>query len=510
MHLQPIDITQKDVMVYINEISKYAGKQITLKGWVYNIRTSKKLIFIILRDGTGLCQTIVAQDDVPADRWEAGSGLQPESAVEITGNVHADERSIGGHELHVTGLNVVSMAGEYPITPKEHGIEFLMEHRHLWLRSRRQWAAMRVRNTIIYAIHRFFQDRGFIQMDAPIFTGNAAEGTTNLFETDYFDRKAYLTQSGQLYGEAMAMAHGKVYTFGPTFRAEKSKTRRHLTEFWMIEPEMAFHDLEMNMDLAEDMILFIVQEVLKQNREELNALERDVTMLERVKAPFPRISYSEALERLNSPRMQERLDAMASEREQEAAALKNEREKLDAEFGQAKKGRKFQIDRRRGEINTRLDQVEEDLRNIPVWKKSAIEKKWGEDFGGSDETLLTMDDPTPVMVHGYPAEVKAFYMKRDPQNNKVALGVDMIAPEGFGEIIGGGQREDDLDILLQRIREHNLPEEQFRWYLDLRRYGSVPHSGFGLGLERTVAWLCGLRHVRETIPFPRMMGRLYP
>jgi len=497
-------------MVYINEISKHAGQQVTLKGWVYNIRTSKKLVFIIVRDGTGLCQSIVSHDDVSEQIWEKALSLQQESAIEITGNVHADERSIGGHELHVTGLSIVSQAEEYPITPKEHGIEFLMEHRHLWLRSRKQWAAMRVRNTITYAIHRFFQERGFIQMDAPIFTGNAAEGTTNLFETDYFDRKAYLTQSGQLYGEAMAMAHGKVYTFGPTFRAEKSKTRRHLTEFWMIEPEMAYYDLDMNMDLAEQMVEFLVREVVRINREELEILERDVSKLEQVKAPFPRISYTDAVARLNAPAMQDRLDGMEKERKVEAEALKKELTSLDAEFGQAKKGRKFQIDRRRGDINARLDQIEEDLRNIPVWKKSAMDKKWGEDFGGSDETLLTMDDPTPVMVYGYPAEVKAFYMKRDPQNEKVALGVDMIAPEGYGEIIGGGQREDNLDNLLKRIKEHNLPEEQFRWYLDLRRYGTVPHSGFGLGLERTVAWLCGLKHVRETIPFPRMMGRLYP
>ncbi len=497
-------------MVYINEIPEHAGKQVTLKGWVYNIRTSKKLIFIIVRDGSGLCQSVVAQDDVPQEVWEKASRLQQESAIEITGMVNVDERSIGGHELHVRDINIFSIAEEYPITPKEHGIEFLMEHRHLWLRSRKQWAAMRIRNTIIYAIHRFFQERGFIQMDAPIFTGNAAEGTTNLFETDYFDRKAYLTQSGQLYGEAMAMAHGKIYTFGPTFRAEKSKTRRHLTEFWMIEPEMAFYDLPMNMELAEEMIVFIVQEVLENNREELEILERNVGKLEHIKAPFPRISYTEAVKKLNSPEMQEKLDTMKRDRKREAEELKDALTALNSEFGQAKKGRKFQIDRKRGEINARLDQIEEDLRNIPVWKNSALGKKWGEDFGGSDETLLTMDEVTPVMVYGYPAEVKAFYMKRDPQNDEIALGVDMIAPEGYGEIIGGGQREDNHEILMQRLKEHNLPEEQFRWYLELRKYGSVPHSGFGLGLERTVAWLCGLQHVRETIPFPRMMGRLYP
>ena len=497
-------------MVYINEISAHAGNNVTLKGWVYNIRTSKKLVFLIVRDGTGLCQTVVAKDDVSDQVWELAQSLQQESAIEISGKVNADDRSIGGYELHVSGIILVSQAEDYPITPKEHGVEFLMEHRHLWLRSQKQWAAMRIRNTIIYSLHRFFQERGFIQMDAPIFTGNAAEGTTNLFETDYFDRKAYLTQSGQLYGEAMAMAHGKIYTFGPTFRAEKSKTRRHLTEFWMIEPEMAYYDLDMNMDLAEEMISFVVSEVLTQNRSELEILERDISKLEKIRTPFPRISYSEAVKRLNSPDMQQKLNVMAADREKEAAALREELESLDAEFGQAKKGRKFQIDRRRGEINARIDQIDEDLRNIPVWKKSALEKKWGEDFGGSDETLLTMEEQTPVMVYGYPAEVKAFYMKRDSENEDIALGVDMLAPEGYGEIIGGGQREDNLEKLKERLAEHNLPEEQFRWYLDLRRFGSVPHSGFGLGLERTVAWLCGLKHVRETIPFPRMMGRLYP
>lgn len=482
----------------------------TLKGWVYNIRSSKKLLFIIVRDGSGLCQTIVSQDDVTSDVWEQAVKLQQESALEITGLVQADDRSTGGHELHVKDLKIISIAEDYPITPKEHGIEFLMEHRHLWLRSQKQWAAMRVRNTIIYSLHRFFQDRGFVQMDAPIFTGNAAEGTTNLFETDYFEKSAYLTQSGQLYGEAMAMAHGRIYTFGPTFRAEKSKTRRHLTEFWMIEPEMAFYDLEMNMNLAEEMIFFLVSEVKNKHQEELQILDRDIEKLAQITMPFKRISYTEAVDRLHASDLQEKLDRMAEERERETELLKREQNDLDSEFGQAKKGRKFQIDRRRAEINARLSQIEEDLRNLPVWKKSASEKKWGEDFGGSDETLLTMDETAPVMVYGYPAEVKAFYMKRDPDNDKIALGVDVLAPEGYGEIIGGGQREDNLDQLLLRLNEHNLPEEQFRWYVDLRKYGSVPHSGFGLGLERTVAWLCGLKHVRETIPFPRMMGRLYP
>ncbi|MEX0679971.1 MAG: asparagine--tRNA ligase [Balneolales bacterium] len=497
-------------MVYIDHISEYAGKEVTLRGWVYNIRTSKKLIFIIVRDGTGLCQSVIAQDDVTKSVWDEAFLLQQESAVELTGKVHMDDRSTGGYELHVNGLKTVSLVKDYPITPKEHGVEFLMEHRHLWLRSRKQWAAMRIRNTIIYAIHRFFQERGFVQMDAPIFTGNAAEGTTNLFETDYFDRKAYLTQSGQLYGEAMAMAHGKIYTFGPTFRAEKSKTRRHLTEFWMIEPEMAYYDLEMNMDLAEELIAFIVFEVVRINSSELELLERNVDKLKRIQAPFPRITYTEAVERLKSTEIQQKLDQMESDRSKEMDTLKIELPALDSEFGHAKKGRKLQIDKRKGEIHARMQQIEEDLRNIPVWKKSALKKRWGEDFGGSDETLLTMDELTPVMVYGYPADVKAFYMKRDPDHSQIALGVDMLAPEGYGEIIGGGQREDDFDTLMKRIKEHNLPEDKFKWYLDLRRFGSVPHAGFGLGLERTVAWLCGLKHVRETIPFPRMLGRLYP
>jgi asparaginyl-tRNA synthetase len=347
-------------------------------------------------------------------------------------------------------------------------------------------------------------------MDAPIFTGNSVEGTSTLFETNYFDQKAYLTQSGQLYGEAMALAHGKIYTFGPTFRAEKSKTRRHLTEFWMIEPEMAFYDLDMNMDLAEEMIAFIVDRVLTRRGAELASIGRDTTLLQKVKAPFPRITYTEAIDMLRSDNMRLMLDDMEQSRKAEIPALEQELAEIEKEHGQAKKGRKLQIEARIRDIRVRLEELEEDLRNIPVWRKSALEKQWGDDLGGSDETLLTMQFETPIMVHGYPSEIKAFYMKRDSNNDKVALGVDMLAPEGYGEIIGGGQREEDISKLLERIKEHDLPEEAFKWYLDLRKYGSVPHSGFGLGLERTVAWICGLKHVRETIPFPRMLGRLYP
>ncbi|MGM0589545.1 MAG: asparagine--tRNA ligase [Bacteroidota bacterium] len=498
-------------MTYIRDLSELEDQQVTLHGWVYNYRTSKKLFFLELRDGTGICQCIVAKDDVSEEVWEYANELRQESSLTVTGTVKKDDRSIGGYELHVSDLEIIQVAEDYPITPKEHGVEFLMENRHLWLRSQRQWAAMRVRNEIIFAIHTYFQENGFIQMDAPIFTGNAAEGTTNLFETDYFDEKAYLTQSGQLYGEAMAMAHSKIYTFGPTFRAEKSKTRRHLTEFWMIEPEMAFYDLDMNMDLAEGMMKFIVQRVLDRCENELGILERDTTTLEKaVEGTYKRISYTEAVELLTGDKTAQMLDEMEESRVQEKQDLAAEEEELKAEHGQAKKWRKAQIDQCLKDINKRVDQIEEDLRNIPDWKESALNFEWGSDFGGSDETILTQHFDTPIMVYGYPAEVKAFYMKRDPEDEKVALAVDMLAPEGYGEIIGGSQREDDLDVLLTRIKEHNLPEEIFSWYLDLRKYGSVPHSGFGLGLERTVAWICGLDHVRETIPFPRMMGRLHP
>lgn len=497
-------------MTTIRDLSRHVGTSQTLNGWVYNMRTGKGIAFVILRDGSGLCQCVVTEDQVPAVVWQAVSALTQESSVRLTGLVVADERSIGGVELHVTDAHVIQTATDYPITPKEHGIEFLMENRHLWLRSQRQWAIMRIRNQIIWAIHRFFQERGFIQMDAPIFTGNAVEGTSTLFETDYFDQKAYLTQSGQLYGEAMAMAHGKIYTFGPTFRAEKSKTRRHLTEFWMIEPEMAFYDLPMNMDLAEEMIRFIVTDVMEARKDEMATLNRDLSKLSKIGQAFPRITYTEAIERLRSEDTRRLLEAMEGERHAETGSLKAEVQVLEKEAGQAKKFRKTQIESRLRDIRIRLEEIEEDLRNIPVWRDSALGKQWGDDLGGSDETLLTMQYETPIMVWGYPSAIKAFYMKRDPVNDAIALGVDMLAPEGYGEIIGGGQREDDIDLLLERIHEHELPEEVFHWYLDLRRYGSVPHAGFGLGLERTVAWICGLKHVRETIPFPRMLGRLHP
>lgn len=427
---------------YIKDLSKHVGESVTLKGWIYNKRSSGKVKFLILRDGTGYLQCIVFKGNVSEEIFELAESFSQETSFEVTGIVKEEKRAIGGYELDATDLKLIGSSTDYPITPKEHGTEFLIDHRHLWIRSKKQAAILKVRHRIVKAIRDFFDERDFTLFDPPIITPNASEGTSTLFEMDYFDLgKAYLTQSGQLYGESGAMALGKIYTFGPTFRAEKSKTRRHLTEFWMIEPEMAFYDLDDDMDLAEEFLEYIVQTVLEDSKEELEILGRDTSKLEKVIRPFPRVSYTEAVEILKS------------------------------------KGHDF---------------------------------TWGDDFGATDETIISEEYDKPVMIHRYPAEIKAFYMKRDPENPKVALAVDVLAPEGYGEIIGGSQREDDIDLMLSRIQQHNLPQNFFEWYLDLRRYGSVPHSGFGLGLERTVGWICGLEHVRETIPFPRMIYRNTP
>ncbi|MCX8057228.1 MAG: asparagine--tRNA ligase [Ignavibacteria bacterium] len=428
--------------IYIEELNNYIGQEIELSGWVTHKRSSGKIRFIVMRDGSGICQLVLIKNQLPEETFNKFDELTQESSFKVFGLVKKEERAPGGFEIEVRNLEIIHIAKDYPITPKEHGVEFLMDHRHLWLRSSRQHAILRVRHEIINAIRTFFNNKGFILVDAPILTPAACEGTTTLFETEYFDLgKAYLTQSGQLYAEAAAMAFGKVYTFGPTFRAEKSKTRRHLTEFWMVEPEVAFADLNDDMDLAEEFVEYIVQTVIKNRRKELEYLERDISKLEKVQRPFPRIHYEEAIE---------------------------------------------------------------------ILRKNGINFEWGNDFGGTDETVISEQFDKPVMVHHYPAQVKAFYMKRDPNDERYALAVDMLAPEGYGEIIGGSQREDDYETLLKRIEEHNLPKEAFEWYLDLRRYGSVPHAGFGLGIERTVAWICGLEHVRETIPFPRMIYRNTP
>jgi asparaginyl-tRNA synthetase len=429
--------------VYIEHLKNHVGQEVQLHGWLYNKRSSGKIRFLLLRDGTGVVQCVLVKGQVPEAAFEQFDKLTQESSFAVLGKVRKEDRAPGGFEIEVLDIPVVyQVAQEYPITPKEHGVEFLADRRHLWLRSARQHAILRVRHRIIKSIRDYYDGNGFTLVDSPILTPAACEGTSTLFETDYFDLgKAYLTQSGQLYAEASAMALGKVYTFGPTFRAEKSKTRRHLTEFWMVEPEVAFNDLNDDMDLAEDFLEYIVRSVLTHCPEELKVLERDTTKLQSVKKPFPRISYTEAVEILH------------------------------------KKGVAFE---------------------------------WGNDFGGTDETVISEQFDRPVMVHRYPSAIKAFYMKRDPEDPKVALAVDVLAPEGYGEIIGGSQREDDLDLLLKRIKEHHLPQEAFEWYLDLRRFGTVPHAGFGLGVERTVSWICGLEHVRETIPFPRMIYRITP
>ncbi|PWT89468.1 MAG: asparagine--tRNA ligase [Acidobacteria bacterium] len=427
---------------YIEDIAKHEGQEVTIKGWLQTKRSSGKVQFLIIRDGTGTIQGIVSASAISPEVFQQFDKLTQESAMVIRGKVRADKRAPSGFELDVTGYDIVSIAEEYPITPKEHGVAFLMEKRHLWLRSSRQHAILRIRDEIIRACRDFYHQNGFVLIDAPIFTPAACEGTTTLFETNYFDEgKAYLTQSGQLYSEAACMAFGKIYCFGPTFRAEKSKTRRHLTEFWMIEPEVAFAELDDIMELAENFIAFIVQRVLENRKPELKLLERDISKLEKIQVPFPRITYDDA-----------------------AALL----------------------------------------------KEKGIQFEYGNDFGGTDETVLSESYDKPLMVHRYPAQVKAFYMQPDPINPKLALAVDVLAPEGYGEIIGGSQRIHDYDLLLQRIKEHNLPVEAFEWYLDLRKYGTVPHSGFGMGIERMVAWICKLEHVRETIPFPRMLYRIYP
>ncbi len=428
--------------VYVEDLKHHVGQEVTLKGWLYNMAGKGKLYFLQVRDGTGIVQAVVSKADVSDETFAKVGTLKQEASIVVTGTVREDKRSALGVELGVKDLQVVALpTAEFPISPKEHGTAFLMSQRHLWLRARKQVAVLRVRHEIIKQIRNYFDSHGFVLMDAPIFTPNACEGTTNLFEVDYFDEKAYLTQSGQLYGEAGAMALGRIYTFGPTFRAEKSKTRRHLTEFWMVEPEVAYLDLDGDMDLAEDFLVSVVQNVLKNRRAELEILERDLSKLERVQKPFPRIRYEEAIAILN------------------------------------KKGK---------------------------------DTKFGDDFGADEETAISEEFDRPVMIHRYPAAIKAFYMKRDPKDPRVALALDVIAPEGYGEIIGGAQREDDLATLEERIREHNLPREAFEWYLDLRRFGSVPHAGFGLGVERTVQWICGVHHVRETIPFPRLMGKIEP
>ncbi len=504
---------------YIRQFAAYEGQEVQVKGWVANLRLSKTNIFVVFRDGTGFAQCVVSQEVVGDEAFEQAKALTQESSVALRGTVVRDERQMGGFELQVRSLEILQLAQEYPITPKEHGVKFLSDNRHLWLRSSRQWAIMRVRNAVIMAIHDFFQGEGFVQMDAPIFTGNAVEGTTTLFETDFFGHPAYLTQSGQLYGEAMAMAQGKIYTFGPTFRAERSDTPRHLAEFWMIEPEMAFYTNEDNMDLIEAFIKHVTTSILKNCRTELELLERDTTRLEAVVAqPFPRILYEDAVKILrgeleidgrNAIRLQEDDLTKATQQLQETLADIESREEKIRSGALSKGERKFN-ESKILELRKLVSDLEEQVRNIPLWITSAKSFSTGNDFGNSDETVLTRVFDAPVMVYNWPTAVKAFYMKEVDGDPAHVKGVDLLAPDGYGEIIGGSERETDIAVLQRKIREHELPEESFEWYLDLRRFGSVPHSGFGLGLERVVRWMCGIHHLRETIPFPRRYGRLFP
>lgn len=427
--------------IFIKDLKKHDGVEVTLNGWVYNVRSIGKIWFLILRDGTGMLQCVIVKNDVDADTFKKEEVLTQESSVSITGIVRLEKRATGGVELGVKSIEIHQIAEEYPISPKEHGTAFLMDNRHLWIRSRKQHAILKVRHQIVKASRDFFDNNDFVLFDSPMLTGTAAEGTTSLFNVDYYDRTAYLSQTGQLYGEAGAMAFNRVYVFGPTFRAEKSKTRRHLTEFWMLEPEMAYCDIKEDMEWAEKLIVYIVEQCLENCKEEFNVLERDISKLEKIKAPFPRLTYDEA---------------------------------------------------------------------VKLLKDNGVDFEYGSDFGGTDETVIAEQFDRPVIIHRWPADIKAFYMKRAADNNDLALGMDILAPEGYGEIVGGGQREDDYDTLVKRIKEHNLPLKPFKWFLDLRKYGSVPHAGFGLGLERTITWICGIKHIRETIPFPRTMSRLEP
>jgi asparaginyl-tRNA synthetase len=462
---------------------------------------------------------VISESTCDPEVFRNASKLTLESSLVITGTVVKDERQLGGFELQATSLTVIQQAEEYPIAKKEHGVDFLRDNRHLWLRSKRQWAIMRIRNRITFSIHEFFQSRNFIQGDAPIFTGNAVEGTTTLFETDFYGQPAYLSQSGQLYGEALAMAHGRIYTFGPTFRAEKSRTRRHLSEFWMIEPEMAFFDLEMNMDLIEDFIRHVVKSVLEHCRQELEVIERDSSKLQLIATTrFPRLHYDDAVRIMRGEQDVEGRNSIRT-LEHDLQQVKEQMAAAQAEI--ADREAKIQSGNlKKGEVNfnrNRVDVLRNQLKelaaleeNIPQWLASVSKFEHGSDFGGADETVLTRLFDVPIMVYNWPKEVKAFYMKRDEKDDRYVKGVDVLAPEGFGEIVGGAERETDLELLRQRIEEHKLPMQAFEWYLDLRRFGSVPHAGFGLGLERLVAWICKLDHIRETIPFARMYGRLFP
>lgn len=500
------------VKTTIAELSRYVGNTVTLQGWLYNSRSSGKLLFLLLRDGTGLCQCVWEKTDANAAAFSAVDKLGQESSLEIDGLVRADERAEGGHELTVSAVRVIQASEGFPITPKPHGVDFLMKNRHLWFRSRRQWHILRVRSTVIDAIRQYFNTRGYVLVDTPIFAPSAGEGSQTLFEVDYFGDPMYLAQTGQLYLEAACMSHRKVYCFGPTFRAEKSKTRRHLTEFWMVEPEIAYADLDDVIAVAEDFICEIVARVLRDHRADLIALGRDPAALERIAKPFNRITYTQAAELLRGPSTRALLDRdleSVTARLGELRQLIEEKDRERVSPG-VKKWTADKLLAEVAELREELADREEQFVNIPKHQELAANFEWGGDLGGSDETIIARLHEQPCFVTHYPRTCKAFYMKRNDQDHRVVNNFDLLAPEGYGEIIGGSQREDSLEVLLERMREENLAVEPYEWYLDLRRYGSVPHGGFGLGAERTVAWLCGLKHIRETIPYARTIGRMYP
>jgi len=495
----------------ISALCRHVGEAVSIQGWVYKTRSSGKIAFVIVRDGTGLCQCVVEKGPDTETFFADARRLTQESAVEVAGTVSADERSVGGHELRVSGLRVVHAAADYPITPKPHGIDFLMQHRHLWFRSQRQWHVLRIRAAVVDQIRRFYNENGYVLIDTPIFAPAAGEGAQTLFKVDYFGEPVFLAQTGQLYLEAACMAHGKVYCFGPTFRAEKSKTRRHLTEFWMVEPEIAYASLNDLLDVAEDFICAIVERVLRDHREGLAELGREIGDLEAVKKPFYRITYSEAAEMLRGPKARALLEADLEEKKRRVGELDAKIAELEetAKSG----GKQWQKDKAAAEaIDAREQRAEfqEQIGNIPHHMELAANFEWGSDLGGSDETVISRLHDRPVFVTHYPKYCKAFYMREDRDDDRVVENFDLLAPQGFGEIIGGSAREEDYARLLARIKHDGLSQEEYEWYLDLRRFGSVPHGGFGLGVERTVAWLCGLKHIRETIPFPRMMGKIYP
>jgi len=495
--------------VQIKDLAAHDGREASIRGWLYGRRSGGGVSFLQVRDGTGICQCVV--EAAAADAFRAASELPHESSLSVTGVVRKDDRAPGGYEMAVSSLEIIHRAEEFPITRKAHGIDFLMSHRHLWLRSKRPTAILRIRHTVIKACRDFFDDRGFTLIDTPIIVSGAGEDSQTLFPVEYFDRKAVLTQTGQLYLESACMALGKVYCFGPTFRAEKSKTRRHLTEFWMIEPEVAFAELEDVMFLAEDMICYVVEAVLAKHQDDLKFLGRDIDALKKVKKPFMRMTYSEVAENLRSEKTRKWLeDEMASDKAK-LQGLIDDLGGLEKQAEAVKKAaQKEKILVQIHELKENIDDLENDLRNRPGHIQLAQSFEFGQDLGGSDETIISRQYDRPVFVTDYPKAAKAFYMKESAADSRLVRNMDMLAPEGYGEIIGGSQREEDLDKLIARMKEKGLNPEDYNWYLDVRRYGSVPHGGFGLGIERALSWICGLKHVRETIPFPRTMGRLYP